>query len=209
MIMFTNLKAVAFVIALVVVMVSGHTVNKAVPVSPPAAPLSYNESIVRKATLYSEEYKLNDQYALIVDMSQSANKHRVFLVNIQKQKIEYSGFTSHGRGGGNTRLKATRFSNAPGSLMTSLGVYRTTEQYIGKHGLSLRLVGLVGTNSNAYRRSVVLHPAFYVTAAYVKENHFPGMSEGCIGMDPAISKVLISKLRSDSLVYVFTETKNK
>src|SRR3546814_1698096 len=48
------------------------------------------------------------------------------------------------------------FSNAPGSLASSRGAYRTSDYYWGANGSSMRLVGLDPDNSNADRRAIVV-----------------------------------------------------
>ena len=47
---------------------------------------------------------------------------------------------AHGRGSGDN--PTTRFSNLPGSHQSSLGLFRTSETYVGHNGYSLRLEGL-------------------------------------------------------------------
>ncbi|MDB4950826.1 MAG: hypothetical protein JWM27_3475 [Gemmatimonadetes bacterium] len=92
---------------------------------------------------------------------------------------------------------AHKFSNVPGSLMSSLGFVRTGETYQGKHGLSLRLDGLLETNSNLRARSVVVHGAAYVKDAPVVQ----GRSEGCPAVPADQKDALIAKLKDGSLMY--------
>ena len=141
-----------------------------------------------------QKHKLNTKYALLVDYSSSATANRIFLINLSKKTIEYSGLTSHGSGSGGFD-KAYKFSNRIGSLQSSLGCSATLSSYYGKHGKSLRLNGLDKSNNNNLSRAIVIHPA-----DYVGKSGTPGRSWGCIGVDPTISNWLIKKLGVNALV---------
>lgn len=156
---------------------------------------------IEKAINYSKQYTPKAKYTVLVDFSKPADQHRLFLINVDTKEIEYSWYTSHGKNSGGLN-QAVRFSNIPGSKQSSLGVYKTAETYFGKHGLSLRLDGLSLTNSNVRARSVVLHNAQYVSQSWMKYHNFPGRSDGCITLDPAVSKDIIEKLGKGSVIYV-------
>jgi len=96
-----------------------------------------------------------------------------------------------------------QFSNKVGSHETSLGILRTAETYIGKHGLSLKLDGLEASNSNVRKRDIVLHGANYVNAAYVKKHGYAGHSFGCLAVGNDVIKELLNKLKSGTLIKVF------
>jgi hypothetical protein len=57
-------------------------------------------------------------------------------------------------------LFATRFSNRPGSNLSSAGSYVTARApFTGSYGHSLRVKGLErGVNDNALKRSIIFHP---------------------------------------------------
>ena len=157
---------------------------------------------VETVTSLANKYNLNKEYAIYVDFSKPANQHRLYLINIKTQKVEYSWYTSHGSGS-NAADKARRFSNVPGSNKSSLGVMKTGKTYVGKHGLSRKLIGLEkGKNDNAEVRFIVLHSANYVTQEYVNTYGDPGMSYGCITLNPKDYKRIIMLLGENSLVYV-------
>src|SRR3546814_1085342 len=87
-------------------------------------------------------------------------------------KIEMFPVT-HGRGSDPQHdgwLK--NFSNAPGSLASSRGAYRTSDYYWGANGSSMRLVGLDPDNSNADGRAIVVHGAWYADPSLIRsEGH--------------------------------------
>lgn len=160
-----------------------------------------DQVIIDKMVTLSQKYAPGKEYALMVDFSRPADQYRLFLVNVKTKQIVYRWYTSHGvNSGGMT--KAERFSNAGGSKKSSLGLMITDNTYYGKHGYSLRLIGVEkGINNNVRNRAIVLHPAYYVSSEYVRVHHFPGRSWGCFTLDPAKSEELINKLKEGSIVY--------
>jgi len=122
---------------------------------------------------------------MIADMSLPSNKPRlwVFRLSDDGASIELikKTFVAHGAGSdpGHTGT-AVKFSNTPGSDMTSLGLYEVGSPYIGKHGKSYRLQGLSRSDSNAFERAVVFHPA-----PYVRLSGLVGRSNGCPAINPA------------------------
>jgi hypothetical protein len=100
---------------------------------------------------------------------------------------------------------ATRFSNTPGSLESSPGIFTTTtHQYIGEHGESLRVRGLEqGINNNVYNRAVVIHPAWYVTPHFIKQNGYAGRSWGCFAVNPAHVDQFIHTVQGGSVLFAY------
>lgn len=139
----------------------------------------------------------NQKYLTIVDFSAHSSKSRFFLVDMVTGKVT-ALHTSHGKGSDtNNDGYAERFSNVSGSEMSSLGYYRVSETYHGKHGLSIRLDGLSSTNSKARARAVVIHTANYVS----EEKNKAGRSWGCFVLDPKYISGVISKIKNGSLLY--------
>ncbi len=96
-----------------------------------------------------------------------------------------SFLVAHGRGSDPEHdgwLK--HFSNGVGSEATSRGGYLTCEWYNGKYGVSIRLKGLDGDNSNALDRAIVIHPAWYAAPDMLGKWGKLGRSEGCFAMAP-------------------------
>ena len=119
---------------------------------------------------------------LVADMSESSSKPRLWVFDLSdtKQPMVMRTEVAHGYGSDpNKTGMATYFSNVEGSGMTSLGPYRIAEPYTGKYGVSYRLVGLSLSDSHAYERNIMLHPAPYVSPAHV------GRSAGCAAVAPS------------------------
>jgi L,D-transpeptidase-like protein len=113
-----------------------------------------NMSLQARAFALQKGYSTN--YCFFIDMSIHSGKKRFFVYDLDKNVVLISGLVSHGscKEGFLTNAK---FSNVPGCGCSSLGKYEVGEKYRGEYGISYKLYGLDNTNSNAYRRAVVLH----------------------------------------------------
>jgi len=125
-----------------------------------ASPAPDNSSITnliaRKLNNYAIENGYSTQYCFLVDMSVPSGKKRFFVYDLEKNSLVYSGLCAHGSC--NTQfLDRARFSNATNCGCSSLGKYKVGEFYRGKYGKSFRLYGLDNSNSNAYKRAIVIH----------------------------------------------------
>ena len=158
------------------------------------------------------EYKLRHdpssrpRYWGIVDFAQRSTTKRFYVFDTVGKKIA-TYLVSHGRGseGPSDDGVAEIFSNNDGSFSSSLGIYRTLDEYTGKHGRSLRLEGLEETNSNARSRAVVLHTADYVSEAFIQRTGRLGRSEGCFAVDKAFGDTLIDQLKSGAYLIAWKE----
>ena len=104
-------------------------------------------------------------YLTICDFSQSSGKKRLYIIDIENQRLVTNTYVAHGKNSGGEF--ATTFSNKPESLQSSLGFYITSSTYIGKHGLSLRINGVdPGYNDKALERTIVIHGAAYVGRSF-------------------------------------------
>ena len=146
----------------------------------------------------------DSEYFGFVDFTMPANAPRFFVVRSKDLAIVYQWYTSHGSGSGPRNGSGLKFSNAKGSKMSSAGLYRVREIYMGKNGKSRRLEGLEkGVNDNARARAIVIHPANYVTDVHVLLTGYPGRSQGCITLNPADKELVYSLLSSGSHLYVY------
>jgi len=95
-------------------------------------------------------------YCFFVDMSIHSGRKRFFVYDLEKNVVLISGLVAHGSCKEGF-LTDAKFSNVPGCGCSSSGKYKIGEKYRGQYGTSYKLYGLDNTNSNAYRRAVVLH----------------------------------------------------
>lgn len=138
----------------------------------------------------------------LIDFSRPSHQKRLWVIHIAKEKVLFNTFVAHGKASGADVPLA--FSNKDGSEMSSLGFYRTARTtYIGKHGLSLKLIGLdPGFNTNAESRSVVVHGAEYVCEDFVKAHGRLGRSQGCPALPVAETAAIVKAIRGGSVLYL-------
>jgi len=173
----------------------GIFVNKKSPAAVPTeparpiyiSPFSYRASAVRD---YALRKGFSTTYCFLVDMSIHSGRKRFFVYDLETNRVIMSGLVSHGSCNG-IFLEQAKFSNAPGGNCTSEGKYKIGEKYRGQYGKSYKMYGLESTNSNAYRRAIVLH----AYSCIPDEEIYPRVtcnSSGCAGVSPAFFEKLSS-----------------
>jgi hypothetical protein len=143
---------------------------------------------------------------VIVDYTIPSSKKRLWVLDLRNKRVLSWLHVSHGTGSSNPNnpAMASTFSNKSGSRASSLGVYVTKNEYVGKHGDSLRVQGLEkGINNAAYRRTIVLHPAAYMTPSFIAKNGYAGRSWGCFAVNPKVSEKLINTVKNGSVIFAY------
>ena len=163
---------------------------------------AFRQAFFGMKQLLSDNKLSNDSLLTIVDFSKKCNEKRLFLVDIKNRCIIKNTLVAHGMNTG--VLEATSFSNQVSSHKSSLGLYLTGSTYTGKHGYSLRLIGLEkGINNNALKRAIVVHAAKYVSNKYIQKNGRIGRSFGCPALPLAENKVIIDLIKDNSCFYIY------
>lgn len=145
-------------------------------------------------------------YLSICDFSQPSRKKRFYLIDVTNKKLLINTYVAHGRNSGHEY--ATRFSNRPGSLQSSLGFYITQGIYTGEHGLSLRICGVeAGYNDKALRRNIVVHGADYAEDGWLRRSGQLGRSYGCPAIPKSQSKEIIETIQNGSCFFIYHPTK--
>jgi hypothetical protein len=138
----------------------------------------------------------------LVDYTLPSTERRLWVLDLADGAVRFHELVAHGRESGLREARA--FSNVPGSLQSSLGLFRTGETYVGRHGYALRLDGLEpGTNDLAAERAIVVHGADYATAAFAAEHGRLGRSWGCPALDPAVHREVIDTIRGGTAVFAY------
>ena len=109
-----------------------------------------------KARAFVQENGFCERYYFFADMRIASGKKRFFVYDLQHDSVIIAGLVTHGSGSV-TETAALKFSNTEGSNATSVGKYKIGAEYNGDFGLAFKLYGLDATNSNAFKRFVVLH----------------------------------------------------
>ncbi|HTN17289.1 MAG TPA: murein L,D-transpeptidase catalytic domain family protein, partial [Chitinophagaceae bacterium] len=142
------------------------------------------------------------QLISIADYSLSANTKRLWIIDLKTNKVLLNTYVAHGQGTGEEF--ATAFSDRENSHQSSLGFYVTGETYTGEHGLSLYLHGMDnGYNTNAYRRSVVLHGAAYVSEDFIRAHKRLGRSWGCPAVAEELAGDMINLVKDGTCLFVY------
>jgi len=105
---------------------------------------------------YAIGNNFSTNYCFLIDMSIQGGRKRFFVYDLEKNAIVMSGLVAHGSCKEDF-LNEAKFSNIPNCGCSSIGKYKIGAAYQGQYGKSYKLHGLESTNSNAYRRGVVLH----------------------------------------------------
>ncbi len=109
-----------------------------------------------RARQFLIENGYNTDECFLADMSLPSGVARLYIYNFTKEKIVASGLVTHGHCN-TSGLLQPRYNNTPNSNCTSLGKYKIGKKYYGRFGLAYKLHGLDSTNSNAFKRYIVLH----------------------------------------------------
>lgn len=128
---------------------------------------SINNNKIRS---YCRNNGFNDEYCILVDYSKYSGSKRLMIQDLSTNKILYSCKCAHGNDG-SEKMEANihSFSNIPRSNKSSLGKYkigkrRKINSINGMFDISIlnipcyELYGLDKTNSNAYKRGILIHP---------------------------------------------------
>jgi len=154
-----------------------------------------------------EQGKTHSSIISIADLSLHSNQPRLWIIDLEEDRVLLHTYVAHGRGSGLAEAKT--FSNRPNSNQSSLGFYLTGETYQGKHGRSLRLDGLdKGFNTNARARGIVLHGAWYVGKNILRGQNRMGVSQGCPAVAERLKDKIIDLIKDRSVLYIHGSSSN-
>jgi hypothetical protein len=139
---------------------------------------------------------------VIVDYSLHSREPRLYVVNLQTGDV--AAFrAAHGKGSdADHDGYLDSFSNVSGSSASPQGAFVTAEEYVGKHGRSLRLDGLDATNSASRERAIVVHAADYAEPEFLAQHGKLGRSNGCIVFSRADLKTFLAEVPAGTLLFV-------
>ncbi len=138
----------------------------------------------------------------IIDYSKPSTQKRLWVIDLNQNKVSFSEHVAHGQGSGDNYAKY--FSDRNASHQSSLGVFLTKNTYFGHKGYSLRLAGLEkGYNAHALQRAIVMHGASYATPSFIAKVGRLGRSWGCPAISPKLVKPTINKIKNGTLVFAY------
>ena len=138
----------------------------------------------------------------IIDYTKPSTEKRLVIVDISERRLLRTSLVAHGKNTGENH--AVRFSDDPGSLMSSLGFFATGETYYGKHNYSLRLHGLEKEfNGNALERYVIIHRAWYVSQEFIDRYGRLGRSWACPALPLETATEIIDLIKGGSCLFIY------
>lgn len=153
---------------------------------------------------YAQKHGFNTSTCFLVDMRVESGKNRFFVYDLKNNTVLDAGLVAHGRCNQDW-LNGRKYGNGVGCGCTSLGKYKIGNPYQGKFGLAYKLHGLDSTNSNAFKRFVVLHSHSCVPNGEVDPLPIC-QSDGCPTVSGAFLKKLatiIDQSKQPMLLYAF------
>lgn len=155
------------------------------------------------AKAFTKQNHFDTSFCFLIDMSLPANHKRFFVYDLKKDTVLNSGLVTHGNCN-QLWLEGRKYGNEIGCGCTSLGKYKIGNSYYGRFGLAFKLYGLDETNSNAFKRFVVLHSHSCVPDSEVVEEVC--QSNGCPTVAPSFLENLsgiITKSKKPVLLWIF------
>ncbi|MCQ2231138.1 MAG: murein L,D-transpeptidase catalytic domain family protein [Paludibacteraceae bacterium] len=157
---------------------------------------------VREAKKFVAQNGMNQDWCLLLDFSYDLYTRRLIVYDLKSNEIIRRELVSHGNGGGSTPSKPV-FSNVEGSFCSSLGKYKIGKRAYSNWGIHVhyKLHGLEPTNSNAFRRIIVLHS---YASAYC--DYPTTASNGCPIVCDDVMRYLDEKLKQTTkptLLWIF------
>lgn len=158
---------------------------------------------LRATTCAAEQGKVRRRDLLtVIDYSLPSSEPRLWVFDLESRRLLFRELVAHGKNSGGDLARV--FSNSPGSLATSLGLFVTADTYFGSNGYSLRLQGLEeGVNDMAWDRAIVMHGAPYVSRAAIRALGRLGRSWGCPAVRKEVAKKMIDTLRGGSPIFAY------
>ena len=166
-------------------------------------PPSISEGRINEALRFCKNNNLSTEYAVFVDFSKHSGRERYMIYSFSQHKVIFRCLCATG-------LSKNKFSNKPGSNLSSIGKYRITD---GIHMMSIGREGLVvdgveSTNSNARNRKILIHYSEVLNS--FPKSIFPipilgkGISHGCFSItSEGVRKT--RKLSKPVLLWAYTE----
>lgn len=148
----------------------------------------FNQRLEGVKNLIKNNPKYNPKIAFFVNMKIKSGKNRFFVYDLENEKIIDQGLVAHGAGSETPVKGDLKFSNEPNSKSTSLGRYSIGKNYRGMFGKAYKLIGLDDTNSNAFKRAIVLH--HYSAVPYEEQEYYIARSQGC----PMINEIFFKRI---------------
>ncbi|MCK5690937.1 murein L,D-transpeptidase catalytic domain family protein [Myxococcota bacterium] len=154
---------------------------------------------------------VRNQKLTLIDYSLPANKPRMWIIDMRKNKLLAQHFVTHGKKSNdpNNAAMATQFSDKSGSNKTSLGTYIIGNSYDGNYGgpgESTFVRGLEdGLNKNANDRTIRIHPWPNVSDEAAEKYNNIATTEGCFGINEEHAREMVGMVRNGSVMLAYSD----
>jgi len=124
------------------------------------------EKLKEKAKIaedYCQTNNFNTDFCILIDMGIHSGLNRLFVYDFNSDSVLFECMVGHGccqnQWSSDESKDEPLFSNTEGSHCSSVGKYRIGERGYSNWGINIKyfLYGLENTNSNAFKRQIVLH----------------------------------------------------
>jgi len=155
----------------------------------------------REAREFCISKGLETDFYILIDLARHSGLKRFYIWDLKMDTIADSFLVSHGCGnnpwGQDNSKDMAIVSNKEGSHLSSVGKYIIRDRGYSNWGIHInyRLYGQDLTNSNAYRREIVLHSWEKISDEEVYPNGTPE-GWGCPAISNASMHIVDNKLRS-------------
>src|SRR5690606_16040422 len=166
-----------------------------------------NNELLKKLNNKMSKYKgiINKNIITVIDFTLPSTEKRLWTIDLKTGKVILNSLVAHGKNSGENI--AEKFSNKPESHQSSLGFYLTENAYTGKHGYSMRLIGLEkNINDKAYDRAIVVHSADYVSEEFIEKHGRLGRSFGCPALPVDVNDTFINTVKDGSLLFIYHDS---
>jgi hypothetical protein len=173
----------------------------------PAAPVEWPRREVLDLAMRAyrcgrAEGQFDSPILTVIDYSLPSTEKRLWVIDLAKRQVLFHELVAHGQNSG--EAYAVDFSNRPESRQSSLGLFRTDDVYDGRHGESLRLIGLEpGINDRAEERRIVMHGAAYVSPRVVQRFGQLGRSWGCPAVDGTVLPQIVRHIKDGTALFAY------
>lgn len=165
-------------------------------------PQVYNLAMKAYSCAMKAGYTDPRQLITIIDYTLPSTAKRLWTIDLATKQVLFNSYVAQGKYTGG--LFARYFSDEPESKKSSLGLFQTLEPYIGHDGYALRINGLEpGFNDKAESRAIVIHGAWYVSAAYIRSAGRLGLSWGCPAVPEDVIKPLINTIKGGTFLFSY------
>lgn len=147
----------------------------------PVVPAAEYAGVLKKYATAS----YNQRVGFFLDLSRPSGQQRFFVVDLKRRKVLAAGLCCSGRTDAHGRVL---YSNTPDSNCSSRGLAKVSYAYSGRFGRAYKLVGLQKTNSQIFKRFIVLHAHKCVPATAQQQPLC--RSQGCPTVNPAFLRTL-------------------